>query len=176
MGMRRYLIVLDMDFLAADEELGLEPINYLVAEQEQGPCEAVVLSLTDTSESKLPATEMLLGAQMGVFPKAPRPKHDVGADAEHRMNLTVRHLTTIGCEASGFISDSDDLVKTVPPEVRRHDYHAVLLVSSKRHGSPLTRLLHLDPVSRLRWRLGRRLVLFSLGGDQGLQSYRAASR
>ena len=30
MGMRRYLVVLDMDFLAADEELNLEPINYLV--------------------------------------------------------------------------------------------------------------------------------------------------
>jgi hypothetical protein len=165
MGMRRYLIVLDMDFLAADEELELEPINYLVAEQEQGPCEAVVLSLTDTSGSKLPATEMLLGARMGVFPKAPRPKYDVGAAAEHRMNLTVRHLTAIGCEASGFISDTDDLVKTVPPEVRRHDYHAVLLVSSRQHGSRLARRLRLDPVSRIRRRLGGRLVLFPLGGD-----------
>ena len=32
--MRRYLLVLDMDLLALDEELGLEPINYLVAQQE----------------------------------------------------------------------------------------------------------------------------------------------
>ena len=31
----RYLLVLDMDLLAADEEFGLEPINYLVARQEQ---------------------------------------------------------------------------------------------------------------------------------------------
>jgi hypothetical protein len=29
MGMRRYLVVLDMDLLAADEELDLEPISYL---------------------------------------------------------------------------------------------------------------------------------------------------
>ena len=27
MGMRRYLVVLDMDLLAADEELDLEPID-----------------------------------------------------------------------------------------------------------------------------------------------------
>ena len=43
--MRRYLLVLDMDLLAVDEELNLEPINYLVAQQEQEPCEVVVLSL-----------------------------------------------------------------------------------------------------------------------------------
>jgi hypothetical protein len=163
MGMRRYLIVLDMDFLAADEELDLEPINYLVAEQERGPCEAVVLSLTDTSGSKMPGTEMLLGANMGVFPRAPRPKHNVGAQAEHRMNLTVQHLTTIGCAASGFISDEDDLVKTVMSEVRHRDYDAVLLVSTRQRGSPLARLLHLDPKSRLRHRLGHRLVVFPFG-------------
>ena len=28
--MRRYLLVLDMDLLALDEELDLQPINYLV--------------------------------------------------------------------------------------------------------------------------------------------------
>jgi hypothetical protein len=163
MGMRRYLIVLDMDFLAADEELDLEPINYLVAEQERGPCEAVVLSLTDTSGSKMPGTEMLLGANMGVFPRAPRPKHNVGAAAGHRMNLTVRHLTAIGCAASGFISDEDDLVKTVMSEVHHRDYDAVLLVSTRQRGSALARLLRLDPKGRLRRRLGRKLVVFPLG-------------
>jgi hypothetical protein len=163
MGVRRYLIVLDMDFLAADEEFDLEPINYLVAEQERGPCEAVVLSLTDTSESKMPAAEMLLGAQMGQFPRAPKPKHNVGREAEHRMHLTVQHLTAIGCEASGFISDEDDLIKTVMSEVRHRDYDAVLLVSTPERGSPTARLLHLDPKSRLRRRLGRRLVVFPLG-------------
>jgi hypothetical protein len=45
---RRFLLVLDMDLLALDEELDLEPINYLIARQEQEPCEVVVLSLTDT--------------------------------------------------------------------------------------------------------------------------------
>jgi len=33
--MRRYLLVLDMDLLALDEELDLEPINHLVARREQ---------------------------------------------------------------------------------------------------------------------------------------------
>jgi hypothetical protein len=160
MGMRRYLVVLDMDFLAADEELDLEPINYLVAEQERGPCEAVVLSLTDTSQSKLPAAEMLLGAQVGKFPVAPKPKYDAGAAAEHRMNLTIRHLTTIGCQAEGFISDEDDLVKTVRSEIGHRDYDAVLLVSTRRRGSALARALRLDPVSRLHRRLGERLILF----------------
>jgi hypothetical protein len=45
MDMQRYLLVLDKDLLTVDEELGLEPINYLVARQEQKPCEIVVLSL-----------------------------------------------------------------------------------------------------------------------------------
>jgi hypothetical protein len=134
MGMRRYLIVLDMDFLAADEELDLEPINYLVAEQERGPCEAVVLSLTDTSGSKMPGTEMLLGANMGVFPRAPRR-----------------------CASAG------ERAGTVMSEVRHRDYDAVLLVSTRQRGSPLARLLHLDPKSRLRHRLGHRLVVFPFG-------------
>jgi hypothetical protein len=34
---RRYLLVLDMDLLALDEELDLAPINYLLAQQEQQP-------------------------------------------------------------------------------------------------------------------------------------------
>ena len=58
MGMRRYLVVLDMDLLAADEELDLEPISYLVAQQEREPCEAVVLSLANTRQVRLPAAEL----------------------------------------------------------------------------------------------------------------------
>jgi hypothetical protein len=65
MGMRRYLVVLDMDLLAADEQLDLEPINYLTAQQEREPCEAVVLSLANTRQARLPATELLLGAPVG---------------------------------------------------------------------------------------------------------------
>jgi hypothetical protein len=68
MGMRRYLVVLDMDLLAADEELDLEPINYLTAQQEREPCEAVVLSLANTRQVRLPAAELLLGAGAGKFP------------------------------------------------------------------------------------------------------------
>lgn len=161
--MRRYLIVLDMDFLAADEKLDLEPINYLVAQQEREPCEAVVLSLANMRQARLPATELLLGAQVGKFPVAPRPRYDLGAAAEHRMNLAVRHLTAIGWQASGFISDEEDLVKAVRAEIRSRDYAAVLLVTGRQRGSWLTRGLHLDPVHRLRWRLGQRLVVFPLG-------------
>jgi hypothetical protein len=165
MGMRRYLVVLDMDFLAADEEFDLEPINYLVAQQEQGPLEAVVLSLADTSQAKLPAMEMLLGAGIGKMPIAPTPRHDIAVAAEHRMNLTVRHLTSIGCQASGIISDDDDLVKVVRSEAGRHDYTAVLLLTGRQHSPALARWLHLDPVHRLRRSLRHRLVLFPLGPD-----------
>ena len=73
MGMRRYLLVLDMDLLAMDEEHDLEPINYLVARQEQESCEVIVLALVDTGQTKLPAAEFLLGARAGKFPVAPRP-------------------------------------------------------------------------------------------------------
>jgi hypothetical protein len=51
--MRRYLLVLDMDLLAMDEQHGLEPISYLVAKQEREPCEVVVLSLV-TNQPKAP--------------------------------------------------------------------------------------------------------------------------
>ena len=92
MDMRRYLLVLDMDLLAMDEEYDLEPINYLVAKQEQEPCEVVVLSLVDMSQTKLPAMELVLGARVGKFPVAPKPDHDISAAAEHRMNRAVQHL------------------------------------------------------------------------------------
>jgi hypothetical protein len=165
MGMRRYLLVLDMDLLAADEKFDLEPVNYLVALEEQGPCEAVVLSLANTAQTRLPATELLLGAQSGKFPVAPRPSYNVGAAAEHRMNLAVQHLTVIGCQASGFIGDEESLVKAVMSEVRGRDFTAVLLVNGHPRGSSLSRWLHLDPISQLRRRLGQRLIVFPLGPD-----------
>ena len=65
--MRRYLLVLDMDLLALDEEHDLEPINYLVAKQEQEPCEVVVLSLV-TNQPKMPSSS----SQVPV-PQASRP-------------------------------------------------------------------------------------------------------
>jgi hypothetical protein len=159
MAMRRYLLVLDMDLLAVDEQLDLEPISYLVAKQQQGPCEVVVLSLSDTGQAKLSAMELLLGARVGKYPVAPRPDHDISAAAEHRMNLAVRHLTTIGCEANGLISD-ENLVKAVRAETRGHQYDEVILATGQREGSWLARVTGRDPVHRLRRRLRQRLIVF----------------
>lgn len=152
-----------MDLLAVDDDLDLEPINYLVAQQEREPCAVVVLSLVDTSQARLPSLELLLGAQVGKFPVAPRPDHNVGAAAEHRMHLAVRHLKAIGCQASGIISDEGDLARAVRSEAEHHDYAAVILATGRPHGSRLARTLHLDPVRRLRRRLGDRLVVFPSG-------------
>jgi hypothetical protein len=161
--MHRYLFVLDMDLLAVDEELDLAPINYLVAQQEREPCEVVVMSLAWTRQARLPAMELLLGARIGKFPVAPQPDHNIGADAEHRMNLAVRHLKTIGCQASGIVSDEEDLVKAVRSETSSHEYAEVILATSRQRGSWLSHKLRLDPIHRLRWRLGRRLIAFPLG-------------
>jgi hypothetical protein len=162
--MRRYLLVLDMDLLTMDEEHELEPINYLVARQEQEPCEVVVLSLV-TDQPKLPALELLLGAQAGKFPVAPRPDHDIGAAAEHRMNLAVQHLKMIGCQASGIISD-EDLVKAVRAEARGHDYDEVILATGRQDNSRLAHLIGRDPVQQLRRQWGQRLVVFPGGRRQ----------
>ncbi len=163
MGVRRYLLVLDMDLLAVDEELDLEPINYLIARQEQEPCEVVVLSLVRSRQARLPALELLLGVRSGKFPIAPRPDHDIGAAAEHRMNLAIRHLKTIGCQASGLLSDEDDLAKAVRSETSRHDYDEVILATGRQGGSSLARGLRLDPIHQLRRRLGQRLIVFPRG-------------
>jgi hypothetical protein len=167
MDMRRYLLVLDMDLLAMDEEHDLEPINYLVAKQEQEPCEVLVLSLADTSQTKLRATELLLGAQVGKFPVAPKADHDISAAAEHRMNLAVRHLRTIGCQASGVISDQD-LLKAVRSETASHDYDEVILATGRQDSSRLGRLMGHDPVHQLRRRRRERLIVFPEGHRQEL--------
>jgi len=159
----RYLLVLDMDLLAVDEEFDLEPINYLVTRQEREPCEVLVMSLVWTRQARLPAMELLLGARAGKFPVASRPDHDISAAAEHRMNLAIRYLNTLGCQASGLISDENDLVKAVRSETRRHDYDEVILATGRQRGSWLARELRLDPVHQLRWRLGQRLIVFPLG-------------
>ena len=172
MGMRRYLLVLDMDLLATEEEHDLEPINYLVERQEQEPCEVVVLSLTDTRQAKLSPLELALGAATGhatsgpaKFPTAPRPDHDVGATAERRMNLAVRHLKTIGCQASGLISDQE-LVKAVRAETAGHDYDEVILAIGRQDSSRLGRLMGRDPVQQLRRKWGKRLIEFPEGRRQ----------
>jgi hypothetical protein len=165
--MGRYLLVLDTGLLALDEKPGLEPINYLVERQAQEQCEVVVLSLADTGQTKLSSLELLLGGATAhansapaKFPTGPRPGHNVSAAAEHRMNLTVRHLTTIGCQASGLISD-EDLAKAVDAETRRHDYDEVVLMTSGHDGSWLARTLHLDPIHHLQRRWGKKLTVFA---------------
>jgi hypothetical protein len=81
--MRRYLLVLDMDLPALDAELDLEPVNYLVAQQEQ-PGDVVVLSRAATRQAKLsplglvPATATAHGQSVPAkFPGAPQPGHDI---------------------------------------------------------------------------------------------------
>ena len=157
--MRRYLLVLDMDLLAVDEELDLQPINYLVARQEQEPCEVVVMSLVRSRQARLPAMQLALGAVSGKFPFAPQPDHDIGAAAEHRMDLAVRQLKTIGCQASGLLSDEDDLVKAVRSETQRHHYDEVILAAGRQGGNWLARSLHLDPVHQLRRKVQRLVIL-----------------
>jgi hypothetical protein len=168
-NMRRYLLVLDTDLLALDESLDLEPINYLVGQQEEEPCEVVVLSLVDTAQAKDRRRQfMLWAAASSIFPApahaptASRPGHDVSAAAEHRMNLTVRHLKTIGCQASGLISD-EDLVTAVDAETRSHHYDQVILAISSQEGSWLARTLHRDPLHHLQHRCGKKLTVFTTG-------------
>jgi len=91
MGVRRYLLVLDMDLLAVDEELDLEPINHLVARQEQEPCEVVVMSLVRSRQATgrqggsslarrlrrdpIHQLRLRLGARLIVFPPGPGALH-----------------------------------------------------------------------------------------------------
>jgi hypothetical protein len=125
----------------------------------------IVLSLVDTSQTKLPAMELALGAQAGKFPVAPKPDHDISAAAEHRMELAVHHLKTIGCQASGVISDQD-LVKAVRAETASHQYDEVILATGRQRGSGLARIAGQDPVQRLRRKWRERLILFQDGHRQ----------
>ena len=66
-NMRRYLLVLDTDLLALDEKLNLGPINYLVEQQEQEPCQVVVLSLVDAGQAKQRRREIAFGGLRVIF-------------------------------------------------------------------------------------------------------------
>jgi hypothetical protein len=78
------------------------------------------------------------------------------------MNLAVRHLKTIGCQANGLISD-EGLVKAVRSETRGHDYDEVILATGRQEGSWPARIVGRDPVHRLRRRLRQRLIVFPDG-------------
>ena len=160
--MRRYLLVLDMDLLAMDEEHDLAPISYCVARQEQEPSEVVVLSLV-MNEPKTP-TVILAGEGIFTHPSL-EVRPSLRADAEHRMNLAVRHLRMIGCRASGFISQ-EDLVSAVHAETRIHDYDEVILATGRQGGHRLAHALGHDPVQALRREWGERLVTFPDGGGE----------
>jgi glycine/D-amino acid oxidase-like deaminating enzyme len=79
------------------------------------------------------------------------------------MDLAVQHLQTIGCRASGLISD-EDLVKAVHSETRAHHYDKVILATGREGGRRPARALHLDPVHQLRRRLGQQLIIFPAKG------------
>lgn len=172
--MPRYLLVLDVDQHAGDTQLELEPISYLAARHEQRPCEVTVLSLVDTGQAHLSSGELLLGAavasggqMLAKFPVASKPGHDVGAAAGHRMHAAVRQLKSIGCKASGIISD-EDLVKAVQSETRGHDYDEVILATGRKGGTRLARILRRDPVHQLRRRWRRRLIVLAPGAGTTL--------
>jgi hypothetical protein len=167
MAMRRYLLVLDMDLLALDEELDLQPINYLLEKQEQQPCEVVVMSMVAIRQAKLSPLELALGAATGhaqqapaKYPVAPQPGHDINTAAEHRMRRAVAQLKAIGCQATGLISDQE-LVKAIKAETRRHTYDEVILATGRQGGTRLARSLHRDPAHQLRRRWGQRLTVFA---------------
>lgn len=157
MGVRLYLLVLDMDLLAVDGQCDPGPVSYLAGRREHEPCEVAVVSLA-TGQPHLPAMEMLIFAGIGRMPLAPPPDPDVSAGAEQRMNLAMHDLEVTGCEASGIVSDEDP-VKTVRSETRARDYDAVILATGRLGGSWLAHLLHLDPVHQLQRRWGKPLIV-----------------
>jgi hypothetical protein len=168
-GMPRYLLVLDMDLLPVDKLLDPEPVSYLMARQEEQPCEVTVLSVAGTRRARLSGWERVLGGAAAnisplpvKLPMAPGPGHDVSTAAEHHMHAAVRQLETVGCQASGIISD-EDLVKAVQSVTRGRRYDEVILATGSEGGTRLARVLGRDPVHQLRRRWGRRLIVFSHG-------------
>jgi hypothetical protein len=85
------------------------------------------------------------------------------------MELAVRHLKAIGCQANGLISD-EDLVTAVRAETAVHDYDQVILATGRQPGPGLARLAGQDPVRRLRLTWGQRLIVFPGGHRHGSPS------
>ena len=122
----------------------------------------VVLTLVRTRQAQVPPFAALyIADKIGKYPAKALPEHDVAA-AEHRMNSAVLQLEQAGCRAVGVITGQRQLDTAVRAEIRGHDYDEVILAPG-RSSSWLARLLRLDPVHRLRLRLGHRLTVFPLG-------------
>ena len=134
-----------------------EPLNYLVAKQEQQPCEVVVLSLV-SNQPKI-HIESLAGAGIPKHPDlAHRPDDPISVNAEHRMERAVQNLKMIGCQASGIIS-YEALLTAVRSETQGHDYNEVILATGRQEGSGLARIVGRAPVQQLRreWRAADRV-------------------
>ena len=162
--MRRYLLVLDKDLITADDEQSSpEPIRYLAARQGEEPCEVVVLSLVRISQPRLPLVTRSGPKSTSIDPltRANLGKHDASA-AKDPMNSAVHLLEQVGCHAMGAVSRQQQLVTAVRAEIRGRHYDEVILVTGQS-GPWLARVLGLDPVHRLRLRLGHRLTVFRLG-------------
>lgn len=72
------------------------------------------------------------------------------------MNSAVLQLEQVGCHAVGIITPQRQLGLAVRGEIHGRHYHEVV---TGRSSSWLARLLRLDPVHRLRVRLGHRLTV-----------------
>ena len=147
------------------EELEQGPVSFLAARHE--PSEVVVaLAATGQAKSSLDlllATALTLHMPVPAkYPLAVRPDRDVNAAAQRWMDLAVQRLNAIGCRASGIIGD-DDVLEAVRAESRAHRYDQVILVTSMEGGAWLARLLHRDPIHRLRRRWRQQLTVFPLG-------------
>jgi DNA-binding NarL/FixJ family response regulator len=86
-----------------------------------------------------------------------------------------RHLQTIGCQASGVISDQD-LVKAVRSETASHDYDEVILATGRQGGSRLARISGRDPLQQLRRKWGQQLIVFLDGRRQESPSRASSGR
>jgi hypothetical protein len=160
--MRRYLLVLDRDLVTEDEPRPAA-VSYLAARQQQEPCQVVVLTLVRSRKAQVPAFMRLrMSNSIGRYGRAKLPAHDVKA-AEQRMSSAVLQLERAGCHAMGVITRQRQLGLAVRGEIHGRHYDEVLLVTGQSSGTWLSRLVHLDPVHRVRLRLGHRLVVFPLG-------------
>jgi hypothetical protein len=105
--------------------------------------------------------DLVTADEPGRLTEASLPEHEVRA-AEERMNSAVSQLEEAGCHAMGVITHQRRLDLAVRGEMHGRHYDEVILVTGQNSGTALARMLRLDPVHRLRLRLGHRLTVFAL--------------